>query len=289
MIYDCIVIGTGPAGISASITLKIHNKNLLLLGNKKLSEKINKAERILNYPGLPSISGKDLSEAFESHLREMEIQITEKMATSVIPMGDNYAVIAQTDFYETKSVIFATGVTSAPSVKNEEKLLGRGISYCATCDGGLYKGKKIAVISTGPRFFHEVKYLSELAETLYFFPAYKSDGVIFPDNVKMTDSFPEAAEGEDRLSGILLKNGRRLEVSGLFCLRDCISPKTLLTGLELNEGHIAVDRRMKTNLTGCFACGDCTGRPYQYVKAAGEGNIAALGVIEYLEKGAFNR
>lgn len=138
MIYDCIVIGTGPAGISASITLKIHNKNLLLLGNKKLSEKINKAERILNYPGLPSISGKDLSEAFESHLREMEIQITEKMATSVIPMGDNYAVIAQTDFYETKSVIFATGVTSAPSVKNEEKLLGRGISYCATCDGGLY-------------------------------------------------------------------------------------------------------------------------------------------------------
>ena len=282
MIYDCIIIGSGPAGISAAVTLKIHNKNFILFGSKNLSEKINKAEKILNYPGIPSVSGRELSDAFKNHLAEMDIEINEKIVTSVIPFGGNYAVTVQTDFYETKSLILATGVTSAAMVKNEERLLGKGISYCATCDGGLYKNKKIAVISTSPRFFHEVTYLSELAEELYFFPTYKIGEAALPGNVKMTDSFPDSAEGEERLSGVLLKNGQMLEVNGLFCLRDCISPTALISGIETNEGHIVVNRGMNTSLKGCFACGDCTGRPYQYVKAAGEGNIAALGAVEYL-------
>lgn len=177
----------------------------------------------------------------------------------------------------------ATGVTSAATVENEDTFLGKGVSYCATCDGGLYKGKKIAVICTNPRFEHEVRYLSELAETLYFFPTYKRDKSGFSDNVTMTESFPASAEGDKRLSEILLKNGERIDVSALFCLRDCISPNTLLTGLEVNNGHIVTDRGMRTNLSGCFACGDCTGRPYQYVKAAGEGNTAALSVVEMLD------
>lgn len=283
MIYDCIIIGTGPAGISAALTLKVHGKSFLLLGSKNLSEKINKAEKVLNYPGLPSVSGKQLVEALKSHLNKMNIEITDKMATSVIKMGDNYAVTAQTDFYEAKTLILAAGVISAALVENENALLGRGVSYCATCDGGLYKGKKIAVICTDPRFEHEVKYLSELAETLYFFPSYKTSDNKLEENVKMPGSFPVSAEGGDRLSGLLLKNGERIEVSGLFCLRDCIAPNTLFPDLEVNEGHIVTDRGMRTNLKGCFACGDCTGRPYQYVKAAGEGNVAALGAVEMLD------
>lgn len=283
MLYDTIIIGTGPAGISAALTLKIHNKSLLLLGSKNLSEKITKAEKITNYPGFPSVTGERLNAAFKAHLEEMRIEITEKMATSVISMGDHYAVTAQTEFYETKALIFATGVTSAATVKNEEKFLGKGLSYCATCDGGLYKDQKIAVVSTSPRFLHEVKYLAELAETLYFFPAYKvPPDTVLSDSVKIINSFPESAEGDKRLSEIVLKNGDRLEVNALFCLRDCISPGTLMPELEVRDGHIVTDRSMKTNLKGCFACGDCTGRPYQYVKAAGEGNIAAHGVIEYL-------
>ncbi|MCM1055360.1 MAG: NAD(P)/FAD-dependent oxidoreductase [Bacteroides sp.] len=283
MVYDSVIIGTGPAGISAALTLKANNKSLLLLGSRDLSNKINKAEKIFNYPGLPSVTGKQLGGAFKRHLEEMGIEITDKTATSVIPMGSGYAVAAQTDFYETRTVIIAAGVTSAAAVKNEERFLGKGVSYCASCDGGLYKNQRIAVISTDPRFFHEVEYLADTAELLYFFPAYKMPSDMdLPKNVKLIGSFPVAAEGEERLSGILLKNGERLEVSGLFCLRNCISPETLLSGLEIKDGHIATDRGMRTNFNGCFACGDCTGRPYQYVKAAGEGNIAAHGVIEYL-------
>lgn len=285
MLYDTVIIGTGPAGVSAAVTLKIHNKSLLLLGSKNLSEKIAKAEKILNYPGFPSVSGEGLNAAFKAHLEEMEIEVTEKTATSVIPMGEHYAVAAQNDFYEAKTVIFATGVTSAKSVENEEKLLGKGISYCATCDGGLYKNRKIAVISTNPRFLHEVRYLAELAETLYFFPAYKrTDDGLKTDNVKTVNGFPTAALGDKRLSGLLLNSGETLEVNALFCLRDCIAPNTLLPGLEVREGHVVTDRGMRTSLKGCFACGDCTGRPYQYVKAAGEGNIAAHSVIEYLSE-----
>lgn len=283
MLYDTIIIGTGPAGISAAVTLKIHNKSLLLLGSKNLSEKITKAEKISNYPGFPSVTGEQLCAAFKVHLEEMHIEITEKMATSVISMGNHYAVTAQTEFYETKTVIIAAGVTAASTVENEEQFLGKGVSYCATCDGGLYKNQKMAVICTNPRFMHEVEYLAELAETLYFFPAYKVPSELsVSDNVKISDSFPVSAQGDNRLSEIVLKNGERLEVNALFCLRDCISPGTLLPGLEVRDGHIVTDRSMKTNLKGCFACGDCTGRPYQYVKAAGEGNAAAHGVIEYL-------
>lgn len=283
MIYDCIIIGTGPAGISAALTLKTHGKKFLIFGSKNLSEKINRAEKVLNYPGLPAVSGKELSDALKAHLDQMNIEITDKMVTSVIKMGDNYAVTAQTDFFEAKTLILATGVTSAALVENESALLGRGVSYCATCDGGLYKGKKIAVICTNQRFEHEVKYLSDLAETVYFFPTYKNSGNELGENVKMPGSFPVSAKGEDRLSGIQLKNGENIEVSGLFCLRDCIAPNMLLSGMEVSEGHIVTDKGMRTNFKGCFACGDCTGRPYQYVKAAGEGNVAALGAIEMLD------
>lgn len=106
MLYDCIIIGTGPAGISAALTLKIHEKSFLLLGSENLSEKINKAEKILNYPGLPSVSGKELSEAFKSHLSKMDIKITDKMVTSVLKMGNNYAVTAQTDFLKQKPLFW---------------------------------------------------------------------------------------------------------------------------------------------------------------------------------------
>ena len=283
MIYDCIIIGTGPAGISAALTLKAHEKSFLILGSSELSEKINKAEKILNYPGLPSVSGKEFSAALKRHLEEMDIKVTDKMATSIFKMGENYAVAAQTDFFESKTLILATGVTSAASVKNEEAFLGKGVSYCATCDGGLYKEKKVAVICTDPRFEHEVKFLSELAEMVYFFPAYKVSEKNFGNNVKMLGSFPISAEGKDRLTGILLKNGESVEVNALFCLRSCIAPSTLIPGLEVRDGHIVTDRAMRTSFDGCFACGDCTGRPYQYAKAAGEGNIAAHGIIKYLK------
>ena len=281
MLYDAVIIGTGPAGLSAALNLQIHKKHFLWIGSPALSEKIQKAEKIENYPGLPSVEGGQMAKQFLSQIQEMGISIQNAMVNTIMPMGEYYALMAGNDFYETKTVILATGVTSVGVLPGEEALLGRGVSYCATCDGGLYKGKNIAVISTSARFDHEVSFLAQLAQNVYFFPRYPVDTAlgsnIIPMNTKVT-----GIVGEQKVSAVTCKDGSELPVDGVFCLRDAISLNTLLPGLVLENGHIVVDRTMATNLPGVFAAGDCTGRPYQYSKAAGEGNVAAHSVLHYL-------
>ena len=281
--YDCAIIGSGPAGLSAALNLKIHNKDFVWFGSRALSGKIALAEQISNYPGFINVSGRELNDAFLAQVEAMGLEIKESMINQIMPNGDSYALMAGSDFYEAKSLILATGVVMRNVLPGENELLGRGVSYCATCDGGLYRGKTIAVLSNNARFEHEVKYLSELASKIYFFPLYK-EVASMPQNVETQSSRVVSIEGSARVEGIKTSDGEEIKIDGIFCLRDSISLDSLLPGLKTENGHIAVDRSMKTNLPGVFAAGDCTGRPYQYTKAAGEGNVAAHGVLEYLEK-----
>ena len=282
MVYDAVIVGTGPAGVSAALTLKANDKNFLWIGSKNLSGKVAKAERIANYPGLPMVSGAKMNEIFQKQSKELEIGILDRMVNSVIEFGDHYALTAGEDFYETRTVLLATGVAAVNTLPKEEELLGKGVSYCATCDGALYRKKTIAVLCAGKRFEHEVNYLADLADKVYFLPLYR-DPSIDKSNVEYLSEMIAQVNGEnERLSSITLKSGRIIPVQGLFCLRESISLATLLPKLESDQGHIAVNRKMETNLRGCFAAGDCTGRPYQYAKAVGEGNVAAHSIIEYL-------
>ena len=281
MIYDSIIIGTGPAGVSAALNLKILEKSFLWIGSKNMSGKAAKAELVRNYPGLPGVTGAQLSEAFRAHVEAMGIEIHEAMVNQIVPMKDHYALTAGADFFEAKTIILATGVAAAGTLPGEEALLGRGVSYCATCDGGLYRGKTIAAVVSSPRFEHEVKYLAGLAAKVYFLPTYKGVPAI-ADNVETRSDRAAAVEGEGRVSGVRLTGGETIPVDGVFCLRESISLNTLLPKLATENGHIAADRRMATNLPGVFAAGDCTGRPYQYAKAVGEGNVAAHSAVEYL-------
>lgn len=283
MIYDAIVIGTGPAGFSAALNLKIHNKKLLWIGSRELSDKVTLAEKIENYPGLVAVSGREMRDVFQKQIGAMGLEITEHMVNSVMPVGDHYAVMAGPEFYEAYTVILATGVAMANALPGEKEMLGRGVSYCATCDGRLYRGKTIAVISNHRRFEHEVAYLADLAGEVLYFARYKNPSTI-AENVKMMEETAVAVKQKDgRVEGILLKDGSTALVDGVFCLRNSISLATLLPQLSMEDGHIAVDRQQRTNLAGCFAAGDCTGRPYQYAKAVGEGNVAAHSVIGYLD------
>lgn len=283
MIYDSAVIGTGPAGISAVLNLKIHNKNFIWLGNNNLSDKISKAEKISNYPGFFEATGAELFAAFKGHVEKMGIEVTEKMVNQIYLTENGFALMAGNDFYEAKTVILTTGVAAVGTLDGEAGFVGRGISYCATCDGGLYRGKTIAVICSNKRFEHEVKYLSELAEKIYYFPTFKDPSEIAPNVTKMTARAVKI-EGGMRVTDVVLSSGEKISVDGVFCLRDAISLGTLLPTLEVDNGHIKVDRKMATNIPGCYAAGDCTGRPYQYTKAVGEGNVAAHSVIEYLSE-----
>lgn len=278
---DCIIIGTGPAGLSAALNLKTYNKSYIWFGSKTLSAKVLKAERVVNYPGMPSVSGAELFEAFNAHVQAAGLEITEKTVTMIGSMGNSFMVLADNEMFEAKSLILAMGVVSAKLLENEERLLGRGVSYCATCDGMLYKGKSIAVLTNDPKYEHEVQYLAELAAEVHFFPVYRNPGVT-GTNITQSLDLPVAVNGENRVESLTLRSGEVLPVDGVFCLRNAIAPATLMPGLAVADGHITVDRFMATNIPGCYAAGDCTGRPYQYTKAVGEGNVAAHSVIEYL-------
>ena len=280
--YDCIIIGSGPAGISAALTLKANAKSFVMLGKKSLSAKIEKAENIANYPGLYSISGQDFCTALKDQLAREEIDVLEEKAVGVYALKGKFLVQAEgNNTYESRTVILACGVENGKPIVGEEEFLGRGVSYCATCDGMLYKGKKIAVYCTTKSQEHEIEYLASLAEKVYLMPLYKGSSVL-AGNVETVMKVPEKIEGGLKVKSLTVKGGQSFDVDGVFILRDSVAPSALVGGLACEGGHVVVDRACRTNICGLFAAGDCTGRPYQYVKTAGEGNVAAHSAVEYL-------
>ncbi len=281
--YDAAIIGTGPAGLSAAINLKQYNKNIIWFGSPKMSDKVEKSEKIANYPGLGMVTGPQLNEALLNHARELGLEMTDKMVTTVGKASDYYMLLAENDMYEARTVIFTTGVVTAKSIEGEAQMLGRGVSYCATCDGFLYKKKTIAVYCGAPRYEHEVEYLAELAEKVYLYTPYKEKNLHLP-NIEYLNAGIKKILGENRVSDIILSNEKQVSVDGVFILRHAVAPAVLCPGLEMDGPHIVVNRQMETNYPGCYAAGDCTGIPYQLAKAVGEGNVAAHSVLKYLTK-----
>ena len=279
--YDIAIVGTGPGGLEAAITAKIRNKDIILFGNKNLSLKITKATEINNYLGFPDITGEELAKAYDTHLQKMNIDINTSRINTIYAMGDYFALQSAEEMFEAKSVIISTGVVTGKTLPGENENLGRGVSYCATCDAALYKGKEAIVIGYSPKEEEEVIFLAERAEKVTYIAMYKN--VLFlADNIEVVEGrFPrKIIKNEDRIT--LVTNKESYEADGIFILRDAVSPDKLVPGLLIEDGHIVVDRAMRTNIEGVFACGDVTGKPYQYIKAAGEGNVAALSAVSYL-------
>lgn len=283
--FDIAIIGTGPAGCEAALTARARNKNILFLGNKTLSEKIYKAHLIKNYLGLPEVSGEAMQKAFLNQLSQNSIEITEDKINAVYAMGDYFALQGQGTNYEAKSVILACGMSQVHEFQGELMNLGRGVSYCATCDASLYKGKTALVIGYGSKEEKEAEFLSEIADKVTYVAMYP-DCEINKENIEvLTKVKPVSIEKEDGQMILNLETGK-LSANGIFVLRENVAPSQLVPGLLIEENHVKVDRSLKTNIPGLFAAGDITGTPYQYIKAAGEGNVAALSAVNYLaEKG----
>lgn len=278
--FDIAIIGTGPAGLSAALTLKLHNKDIVWFGPAEMSDKVGKSEKIANYPGVPMVSGAELNTKFRAQAEELGIEVTTKRVTNIADMGGHFMVLADNDVYEARALLLATGIAAAKGMENEARLLGSGVSYCATCDGFLYKGKTVAVYCTDERMAHDIKYLEEICGKLYIYTSFgyttdAENAEILKMPIKKLDGFMKCDSAE-------LADGTKLDVDGVFILRPAIAPSTLFGGLEMDGAHIKVGRGQETNYKGCFAAGDCTGRPYQIAKAVGEGNIAAHSILEYL-------
>ena len=288
--YDVAVIGTGPAGVSAAITAKVRNKSVLLLGSAEISDKVAKAHSIQNYPGLPDIPGAELAKKLREHLDQMGIEITDRRVTMIYAMGDFFSLQIDQEFVEATSVILAIGVSFGKPLPGEDENLGRGVSYCATCDGALYRGKEAVIVGYAPKEEADARFLSELADKVTYIPVYKKDEMpsegteLFPGiaNIEVVCAKPEAIEHRDGRM-VLTTDLGEIVSDGIFLLRESVSPGKLVPGLELDGNHVKVDRKMASNLPGLFAAGDITGTPYQYIKAAGEGNMAALSAVSFID------
>lgn len=254
---DIAIIGTGPGGVSAAITAKIRGKQLWLFGTRHLSEKLEKAKTILNYPGLPAVSGMALADGMRAQLKSLDIPILETQVTAVYAMGDYFAIQTPTEMYEASAVILAAGVVMGKPFPGEKELLGRGVSYCATCDGMLYRGKPVAVVGYTDTARQEAEFLQKIGCSVTYF-----------DRPKQCE-----IRGDGRVESVTC-DGRTIPAEGVFILRPTMAPTELFPGLAVEQGYVTVDRRMATNLPGLFAAGDCTGGPLQVSKAAGDGLIA---------------
>ncbi|QUH18603.1 NAD(P)/FAD-dependent oxidoreductase [Alkaliphilus sp. B6464] len=280
--YDIAIVGSGPAGITAAINARIRNKNIIVFGYENLSNKLYLAPKIDNYVGFYGISGKELTKKFKEHLDEMNIDITYERVDNIYDMGDYYALMISDKTYEATSLILATGVQFGKPFKGESEFLGRGVGYCATCDAPLYKNKVVTIIGYNNESIEEANYVSELASKVYFIPMFKGEYGL-NNNIEIINDKPVEIIGDSMVKKIILRNSE-LESDGVFILRDSISPDQLVPGLLVEDGHIKVNRDMETNLKGCYAAGDSTGKPYQYLKAMGEGQVAALNAVSYIDK-----
>ena len=267
---DIAIVGAGPAGYSAAITARKRDKSVVVIGQN--TGWLSRAECVANYPGLPNISGHDLLEAMARQARELGAELRPGVVHQIVSMGDSFALSLGADFVQAKRIILCTGAKQPKLLPGENELLGRGVSYCGTCDGMLYRGRRVAVVAQGPEAVSEANFLAGLCSEVVYFGA--KDDALDP-KIVVSGQKPEAILGESAVSG-LKAGGEALPFDGVFIFRDAAALSTLLPGLEMDGAFIRVDRRMQTSLPGVFAAGDCTGLPLQVAKAVGEGCVAAI-------------
>lgn len=279
---DIAIIGAGPAGLSAAINGVIRNKKVKVFGKNPNTSYLYKAEKVDNYLGMQDISGPEMVGQFVKHATDMGVEIVEGRVLEVFSMGEHYVLNVENEFIEAKTVIIANGLGKAKTIPGEQEFLGKGVSYCATCDGPLYRGKTVVLIGETDEAEEDANYLQEVCEKTYYIPLYK-DIKNVSDKVEIIRAKPKSIMGEKIVTGLSLDNGD-IEADGVFIIKETIPSKQLLKGLDIDNNSIKVNNQMETNMPGIYAAGDCTGRPYQVSKAVGEGVVAALQASSYLHK-----
>ena len=268
--YDIAVIGAGPAGYSAAINARKREKSVIVLGQN--TGWLSRAESIENYPGMPGVSGQQMLSVMADQAKAMGAELRGGVVHQVINMGESFALSLGADFVEAKKVILATGAKQPRLLPGEERLLGRGVSYCGTCDGMLYRGRNVAVIGEGAEAVSEANFLMSLCQSVTYFG--KADDAL-DARIQVRQEKVSEIIGDMRAQGLVV-GGDEMPFDGVFIFREAMALSSLLPGLEMNGAFIRVDRQMRTSLPGVFAAGDCTGLPLQVAKAVGEGCIAAL-------------
>ena len=285
MLYDVIIIGGGPAGISASLYLKRAKINVLVI-NKGYGA-LEKAEKIENYYGLEkSISGKELFEVGQNQAKRLGIEFVYDEVIG-IDFEESFKIITVNSEYFAKKVVLATGTNrKSPNIKGIKEYEGRGISYCAVCDAFFYKDKDVAVLGNGDYAIHEAEQLKPIVK----------DVTILTNGEKIIENRDEIDfniedrpirefRGTDRIEEIEFENSEKKNISGVFIAVGTASSSDLARkiGAIIKDNNIVVNENMQTNIDGLYACGDCTGGILQINKAVYEGAKSALHIIATLK------
>ena len=273
-VYDIIVVGLGPAGVSAALYTHRAGMDTLVIGEENSA--LHKAEKIDNYYGVPmGTSGKELFITGVNQLKEANVDLVNGQVVG-IEWDGNYNIKSTQGEFKATSVIFATGTNRrAPKIEGITEFEGRGVSYCAVCDGFFYRGKTVAVLGEGEYAAEEANYLKNLAEKVYVFtnglqPTAKAEGVEY-----ITEKVV-AVKGTNTVEKAVLENGTELNISGLFVAVGVAGTTDFARklGCEINGNVIVKDEKCATNLPGLYAAGDNTGGMLQIAKAVYEGAVA---------------
>lgn len=298
--YDIVIIGAGPAGMTAAIYARRANKTVLIIEAKTYGGQIVNALDIENYPTAEHISGFDFATKMYEQVKKMDAEVVFTTAKKINNLGVVKEIVTDDGTYTAKTVIIATGLENRPLGLGEEKMIGRGISYCATCDGAFYKGKTVAVVGGGNTALSDVLVLADLAEKVYLIhrrTEFRGEAKLVEQvknraNVELVlDSEVEKLEGEKRLEAVEVKNKndevRRILVDGLFvAVGQMPKNENFADVIEVDEaGYILADESCETNVAGIFVAGDNRKKEVrQLVTATSDGAVAALKAVQYLSE-----
>lgn len=270
-IIDIIIVGAGPAGLSAAVNAVNRGKTVRIFSNKE--NYLSKAERVDNHLGFYNMSGKEIMDKFKEHAEAMNIKIEEGKVVNILSLGESFMVNINGEITESKKVILSMGISKIKELPGEGKLLGMGVSYCATCDGMLYRNKNAIVWDQSSEALEEANYLSSISVNITFVSK-KPRSQDLNENIKYINGTISEILGENSVEAVEV-NGEKIQTDAVFLLRDAVAPTALIDGLEIENNFIKVDKNMETNIEGVYAAGDITGKPLQLSKAVSEGLIAA--------------
>lgn len=282
-ILDVAVIGGGPAALSAALNCRQRNKTVCVFGRSLDSSLLFAAEKVDNYLGMPDIGGEEMLNRFYAHAVKNGVEFKECKIRQILSMGEHYMINADNEFYEAKTLILAVGLNKSSGIPGEAEYLGKGVSYCATCDGMLYRGKKVAVVGENEEGEAEAAFLADVCKEVVYIPLYQPV-LNLKDGISVKEGRPKAVVGRDGKVAALEMEQESIACDGIFFAKNTAPPESLLFGLETDGKNILVNRKMETNLPGVYAAGDCTGAPFQIAKAVGEGLVAALSAAEEIDR-----
>lgn len=281
MTYDVLILGAGPAGLSAAIQCAARGKTALVIGNPPPQNPLQKAERVDNYLGLPGLTGSEMLARFRDHAAGTEgVTLLEGRALTAMSLNGVFYLNVGSDVYQGRTVILASGVTRVNAYPGEKALLGKGVSYCATCDGMLYRGRDVVVVGLARDAGEEAAMLAKMGCRVTFVAPKRPDGL--EDSLPFIKAAKLSILGTEKVEAVQIES-ETIPCQGVFVLRDTVAPTSLFPYLATENGYIQVDRTMATNLPGVFAAGDCTGLPLQVSKAVGEGQVAAHTATQWLD------